>query len=421
MEGVFTVTALNRAVNERLSNDPELGKVRVRGEISGLKKYPSGHFYFTLKDDYASVSCVLFRQAAVNAPATISDGMQAVLLARTNLYDKNGRFQLIVDSVQEEGVGDLYRRFLELKEQLAREGLFDEKKKKAIPFLPRRIVAITSEAGAVIRDIIHVLRRRFPGIRLLLIPVPVQGAGAEREIAAAIEIANLLSLGDLIIVGRGGGSPEDLQPFNEEVTARAIAASAIPVISAVGHETDYTIADFAADLRAPTPSAAAELAVPVKQDLLLRIDQLASSMEQALTSRIDAQLKRVADLSSRPVLVHPAAIVDRHQARVELLTHRLYFTWGRRGDREEGRIRELGAVIRTAAQKHLDREIHRVEQAARALDALSPLAVLSRGYTVVTDDKGLTVTQARQLEKGDVIGLVFNDGQVGCEVVDPLV
>lgn len=421
MEGVFTVTALNRAVNECLSNDPELGKVRVRGEISGLKKYPSGHFYFTLKDDYASVSCVLFRQAAVNAPATISDGMQAVLLARTNLYDKNGRFQLIVDSVQEEGVGDLYRRFLELKEQLAREGLFDEKKKKAIPFLPRRIVAITSEAGAVIRDIIHVLRRRFPGIRLLLIPVPVQGAGAEREIAAAIEIANLLSLGDLIIVGRGGGSPEDLQPFNEEVTARAIAASAIPVISAVGHETDYTIADFAADLRAPTPSAAAELAVPVKQDLLLRINQLASSMEQALTSRIDAQLKRVADLSSRPVLVHPAAIVDRHQARVELLTHRLYFTWGRRGDREEGRIRELGAVIRTAAQKHLDRETHRVEQASRALDALSPLAVLSRGYTVVTDDKGLAVTQARQLEKGDVIGLVFNDGQVGCEVVDPLV
>ncbi|NLA96168.1 MAG: exodeoxyribonuclease VII large subunit, partial [Clostridiaceae bacterium] len=336
MDGVFTVTGLNQAVNDRLSSDPELAKVRVRGEISGPKKYPSGHVYFTLKDEYASVSCVLFRQVAGNAPANIREGMQVLLLARTNLYDKSGRFQLIVDGIQEEGIGDLYRRFLELKERLAREGLFDEKNKRAIPFIPWRIVAITSEAGAVIRDIIHVLRRRFPGVRLLLIPVPVQGPGAEREIAAAIEIANLLALGDLIIVGRGGGSQEDLQPFNEEVTARAIASSAIPVISAVGHETDYTIADFAADLRAPTPSAAAELAVPVKEDILLKIDQLASSMEQTLTARIDSQLKRIADLSTRPVLVHPAAIIDRHRARMELLGHRLLFAWGRLEDKEHG-------------------------------------------------------------------------------------
>ena len=346
--------------------------------------------------------------------------MQALLLARTNLYDKNGRFQLIVDGIQEEGVGDLYRRFLELKERLARQGLFDEKNKKAIPFIPRRIIAITSEAGAVIRDIIHVLRRRFPGVRLLLIRVPVQGPGAEREIAAAIEIANLLALGDLIILGRGGGSQEDLQPFNEEMTARAISSSAIPVISAVGHETDYTIADFAADLRAPTPSAAAELAVPVKEDILLKMDQLTSSMEQTLTARIDSQLKRVAGLSTRPVLVHPAAIIDRHRARVELLGHRLLFAWGRLEDKEQGRISDLFAGIRTASDKSMDRQVFRAAQAAKALEALSPLAVLSRGYSLVMDKKGHAVTEGSGLDKGDQVDLVFKDGQVGCEVIRPL-
>ncbi|HPX92949.1 MAG TPA: exodeoxyribonuclease VII large subunit [Bacillota bacterium] len=420
MDQVFTVTGLNRAVNDRLSKDPELGKVRVRGEISGLKKYPSGHIYFTLKDEYASVSCVLFRQSVGNAPAGMGDGMQVLLLARTNLYDKSGRFQLIVDSAQEEGVGDLYRRFLELKDSLARQGLFDEKNKKPIPFIPRRVVAITSEAGAVIRDIIHVLRRRFPGIGLILIPVPVQGAGAEREIAAAIEIANRLSLGDVIIVGRGGGSQEDLQPFNEEVTARAIAASSIPVISAVGHETDYTIADFASDLRAPTPSAAAELAVPVKGDVLLKLDQLAGTMEQALAARIESHLRRVDELSRRPVLVHPAAIIDRHQARVELLGHRLFFNWGRLEDAERAGVRNLSDRLKIAAEKKIDQASHRFEKSARALQALSPLEVLSRGYALVTDDQGRTVTTASQLGKGDALDLIFKDGQVGCEVTEPL-
>ena len=227
MDLVFSVSELNRAVNARLSRDPELSRVRVRGEISGLKKYPSGHSYFTLKDEEASVSCVLFRQSAGNAPP-LREGMQVVLLARPNLYDKTGRFQLLVDQAREEGVGDLYRRFLDLKESLEKEGIFDQKNKKPIPYLPGRIVAVTSEAGAVIRDMIHVIRRRFPGMRLILIPVPVQGQGAELEIAAAIELANILELGDVIIVGRGGGSLEDLQPFNEEVTARAIAAPIFP-------------------------------------------------------------------------------------------------------------------------------------------------------------------------------------------------
>ncbi|HHX29966.1 MAG TPA: exodeoxyribonuclease VII large subunit [Clostridiaceae bacterium] len=415
MDLVFSVSELNRAVNARLSRDPELSRVRVRGEISGLKKYPSGHSYFTLKDEEASVSCVLFRQSAGNAPP-LREGMQVVLLARPNLYDKTGRFQLLVDQAREEGVGDLYRRFLDLKESLEKEGIFDQKNKKPIPYLPGRIVAVTSEAGAVIRDMIHVIRRRFPGMRLILIPVPVQGQGAELEIAAAIELANILELGDVIIVGRGGGSLEDLQPFNEEVTARAIAASNIPVISAVGHETDFTISDFAADLRAPTPSAAAELAVPVKADLFLRIQQLSASLEQSLSSRLDQGLKRIEDLQGRPVLSHPAAIIDRHAARRTLLGHRLESVGERILSREEGRIKGLDQKLHISLERKERLLTSRLEQLTETLHALSPLAVLSRGFTLVTDKEGRTVQRAGSLEEGQALDLFFQDGRAGCLV-----
>ncbi|HZK29427.1 MAG TPA: exodeoxyribonuclease VII large subunit [Clostridia bacterium] len=420
MNTIFTVTQLNRAVNDRLSNDPELGKIRVRGEISGYKKYPSGHAYFTLKDENASVSCVLFRRPSHQAPDQMREGIQVVLFARTNLYDKTGRFQLIVDSVEEEGVGDLFARFLKLKQTLADDGLFDERKKKAIPYIPDRIVIITSQAGAVIRDIIHVLRRRFPGIRAVLIPVPVQGAGAEFEIAAALELANHLRLGDVIIVGRGGGSLEDLQPFNEEVTARAIAASLIPVISAVGHETDFTIADFVSDLRAPTPSVAAELVVPVKDSLLLRLDQLASSLEMAMTIRLSAAADRIRELASRPVLARPVAIIEHHESRNELLRHRLRAAYRRCLTGEESRISGLEGRYRRAMDKKMDERYYGCERAMKSLEALSPLAVLSRGYALVTDESGRMVTQGALLAKGDVIDLVFSDGEVGCEVTQAL-
>jgi exodeoxyribonuclease VII large subunit len=420
MNKVITVTELNRAVNDRLSNDPELGKVRVRGEISSFKKYPSGHAYFTLKDENASVSCVLFRQSAQQAPDRMRDGMQVVLFARTNLYDKTGRFQLIVDSLQEEGVGDLFQRFQKLKQTLADEGLFEESRKQAIPFIPKRIVIVTSEAGAVIRDIIHVLNRRFPGMRAVLIPVPVQGAGAEFEIAAAIELANHLALGDVMIVGRGGGSLEDLQPFNEEVTARAIASSVIPVISAVGHETDFTIADFVADLRAPTPSVAAELAVPVKDSLLLRLDQLTSSLETAMTSRLSVAARRISELSSRPMLSRPVAIIERHEARTQLLRHRMLSACGRCLAGETSRTSALGERYRHAMIRKVDQHYFWCEKTKKALEALSPLSILSRGYAVVTDGSGKMVTQAALLTTGDVIDLVFSDGDIGCEVTRAL-
>lgn len=420
MNPVFSVTELNRAVNDRLSQDPVLGKVRVRGEVSGLKTYPSGHSYFTLKDDTASVSCVLFRQPASQSSVKLAEGMQVLLFARTNLFDKNGRFQLIVDGVQEEGLGDLYRRFLDLKARLQEQGLFDQERKLPLPFIPDRIVAITSEAGAVIRDIIHVLRRRFPGIRLILIPVPVQGAGAEHEIAAAIQLANQLSLGDVIIVGRGGGSLEDLQPFNEEVTALAIAASRIPVISAVGHETDYTIADFAADLRAPTPSAAAELAVPVKDDLLLRAEQLGAACELAMVRRLELAGSRLSALVTRPVLVRPTAFLDGHQARIQFFSHRLISAWKEAQIQAQRRVEDRGAAMEAALVKVFSDRTLALARTAQTLEALSPLAVLSRGYSLVTDPEGRSISRARNLAKGDALELVFQDGRVGGQVTRPL-
>ena len=421
MNQVFSVIELNRAVHERLSRDPQLGRVRVRGEISGFKKYASGHSYFTLKDESASVSCVLFRQSASMAPRDMGDGMQVLLYARTSLYDKTGRFQLIVDEAREEGRGDLYQAFLRLKEDLEREGLFSSQRKKALPFIPQRIVAITSAEGAVIRDIIHVLRRRFPGIRLILIPVPVQGPGAEREIAAALELANFLALGDVIILGRGGGSIEDLQAFNEELTARAIAASKIPVISAVGHETDYTIADFVADLRAPTPSAAAELVVPVKEELYRRLDQLSASLEQTMTNRLEGALKRVEDLAGRPVLTHPASIMDRHLSRLDLIRHRLQAASGRWLQGEENRLAKLEALKRNLILVRSEKALSRLDKAEGSLQALSPLAVLSRGYSLVTDQRGQAVSSAGQVKGGDPLELTFHDGQIGCQVTRPYI
>ena len=411
MNKVYSVLELNRAVEALLSNDPALGRLRVRGEVSGFKKYPSGHSYFTLKDEDAAVSCVLFRQSAKNAPENMQDGMQVMLVARTNLYDKTGRFQLIVDEVEEEGLGDLYRRFLMLKASLEQEGLFDPKNKKTIPYMPSRIVAVTSEAGAVIRDIMHVLQRRFPGISLILIPVPVQGAGAEREIAAAIEIANHLKLGDVIIVGRGGGSMQDLQPFNEEMTARAIALSDIPVISAVGHETDFTISDFAADLRAPTPSAAAELVVPVKSDLMLRLNQLSSSMEQQMQKAVEHATDRLRSLTQRPVLFRPEAIVERQIVRKELLDHRLFSYWDKLLVHEETRTRMLDARARQTMRTTLDRAMTRCASDTETLMALSPLSILHRGYTLVTDWEGTPIISASSIESGQTIRIQWHDGE----------
>ena len=258
----LSVSQLNEYVRRLLAGDPMLRSLRVQGEISGFKRYTSGHLYFTLKDETASVSCVMFRTAAESLDFRPQDGQRVTISGSASLYPQRGQYQLYVERMQREGVGELYMRFEALKRKLAAEGLFDQAIKKEIPAYPRVIGVATSPTGAVLRDIVRVARRRDPNISILLAPTSVQGAGAAAEIVQAIELLNRQGEADVILCGRGGGSIEDLWPFNEEIVARAIRASKIPVISCVGHETDFTIADFAADLRAPTPSAAAELAVP---------------------------------------------------------------------------------------------------------------------------------------------------------------
>ena len=417
----LSVLEFNTRINQLFRSDPNLSRVAVRGEISGYKRYPSGHAYFTLKDKEAAVSCVLFRSRSAYAPARITEGMKVVIQGAPNVYDKTGRFQLVAESIREEkGVGDLYRQFLELKDKLEKEGLFAQSRKKPIPFIPKRVVAVTSSQGAVIRDMIHVIQRRFPGMRLILVETPVQGAGAEHVIASAIETVNRLRLGDVIIVGRGGGSLGDLQPFNEEVTARAIAASSIPVISAVGHETDYTIADFVADLRAPTPSAAAELAVPVKSELLQRLDERAAELEQAMFNRLLVEERHVTSLANRPVLQNPCAVVDRHALRLDYLSRELSHAYEKRFTRENHMVERLCRRLKESVRQYLSRVSYQHTALRRALEALSPYAILSRGYAVLKKKDGDWVTRAAALHTKDAVEALFSDGSVELEVTRPL-
>ncbi len=439
---VMTVGEFNRRINRLFEQDPEMQRVRVQGEISDFKRYPSGHSYFTLKDDEAAVSCVLFRGSAGRVAFNPQSGMKVVAVGKPNVYDKTGRFQLIVSGMKEAGLGDLYLAFQQLKKKLADEGLFAQERKLPIPFIPKRIVAITSEAGAVIRDIIHVLERRYPGFRLLLIPVPVQGKGAELEIAAAIKRTNAESLGDLIIVGRGGGSLEDLQPFNEEVLAQAIAESRIPVISAVGHETDFTIADFVSDLRAPTPSAAAELAVPHKARLIERQDQLSSALELSVLRRVEQEKLRLTQLRERPVLMRAEEFVAPQFKQLEFLKQQLFSEMKRLPREARNTLLPLQHRLSRPVEQRLAQENKKIEllttrlenrfrskaavsrslfeRLVASLDALSPLAILARGYSLTFSEDNNLIKSVENIHKDDKISVRLEDGSLLCDVREVL-
>src|SRR5665647_708598 len=310
MSAVFSVSELNRYVGEVLAADPVLSAVRVRGEISGFKKYPSGHLYFSLKDKESQVNCVAFRGNAAHFSFVPENGMSVIITARASLYDRDGRFQLVVYEMEKDGVGDLFAAFEKLKVKLEAEGLFDVSRKKAIPKLPQRIGVVTSPKGAVIQDIIHVLSRRFPNFDLLIYPSAVQGQTAAVELRKGVEWFNGTDLVDVIIVARGGGSIEDLWCFNDEALARTIYHSHIPVISAVGHETDFTICDFASDLRAPTPSAAAEMVMPIKSELLTGINGLTDRLTRSLLHSVAIRKNRLMMLSRSKALLSPLRRVE---------------------------------------------------------------------------------------------------------------
>ena len=392
----LTVTELNDYARKLLAGDPLLRNLEVIGEISGYKHHYSGHRYFSLKDANARIQCVMFRQNAMGLDFTPADGMSVMVRGSASIFVRDGSYQLYVTSMRRNGVGDLYVKFEQLKAKLTAEGLFDPARKREIPMLPRKIGIVTSETGAAIRDIIRIARRRNPKVGILVAPCAVQGASAAPEIVRAIRELNANGECDVLLVGRGGGSIEDLWAFNEEIVARAIAESRIPVISCVGHEVDFTIADFVADLRAPTPSAAAELAVPVLEDLQSSLSALQVRLGQALTR---GQQIRRAELGR---LVGSAAL---SMPRRTLL------------DAPFNRLETLEKRLNDAMRRQMECARKRLDLADGMLRALDPKRVIDRGYAVVTVHGQLT-TRAAEVKAGDLLSLRMADGKIAARATD---
>ena len=395
MSNVYTVSQVNQYIKTLLDRDRALAALYVRGEISNYKAYPSGHHYFSLKDGEGAIRCVMFKREAVSLRFRPENGMKVIAFGRVAVFPRDGQYQLYCTALTPEGVGDLHLAFEQLKQKLYAEGLFDPARKKPIPRGPGRIALITSSAGAAVRDMLRILGARWPVSEVFLLPVRVQGAEAPGEISAALDWANAHQVADLIITGRGGGSMEDLWAFNEEAVVRAISRSAIPVISAVGHEPDVTIADFAADLRAATPSNAAELAVPDRSEVGARLRQTAGRLAQAMGRRLESARRDLDRAAKCRALQDPMNYVD--DRRMEL-------------DRQRERL----AAGLTAA---LGGTRQRFGGLAAKLDALSPLKVLGRGYAIPRKADGAVVRSVRDVSPGDGLMLRVADGELSCQVV----
>ena len=394
----LSVSELNEYVRRTLAGDPLLRSVEVRGEISGYRHHVSGHRYFSLKDESARVQCVMFRQQALGLEFQPADGMRVTVRASASVFVRDGSYQLYVESMRPEGAGDLYLRFERLKKKLADEGMFDPARKRPIPMLPRVIGIATSRTGAAVHDIVRIARRRNPGIGIVLAPCAVQGSAAAGEIVRAIERLNRQGEADVLLVGRGGGSMEDLFAFNEESVARAIAASRIPVVSCVGHEIDFTIADFVADLRAPTPSAAAELTVPVAAELRAGLDGMALRLRGALSRGQALKRARLDRIMAGPAFAMPRRMLIEP-----------------RSDDLEGILERADKAISAA----LEGARTRLALTEKTLAALNPQKVVDRGYAVIRRGKRY-VTRAEALAPGDEIDILMSGGGVSATVKDKL-
>lgn len=395
MPTIYSITQINAYIQGRMNEDPMLAQVAVRGEISNYKLYPSGHHYFTLKDEQSALKCVMFKGNAMSLQFRPASGMKVIALGRISVYPRDGQYQLYVSSMAMDGIGDLYAAFEALKKKLSQQGLFDPAKKKPIPKYPQTIGVVTSSAGAAVHDILRILRRRYPLCSVRLLPVRVQGAEAPEEIASAIRYANAHDLADLLIVGRGGGSIEDLWAFNDERVAYAIYESHIPIISAVGHEPDVTIADYVADLRAATPSNGAELAVPDREALAQNLDAFSAAMTGALNRQLRLASQRLEGLAASPALRSPTGYLDRREKDLGLLKEKLL----------AAQNRELSK----AQQKY-------VANVAK-LDAMSPLKVLSRGYAMAQKDTGELIRSVKQTTTGESIVVSLADGKLNASIL----
>ena len=413
--------------------------VWVEGEISNFKVYQSGHAYFTLKDDSAQMRCVLFRNRARRIRFTPGDGLHVLAFGSIEVYAQRGEYSLVVELLEPRGLGALQLAFEQLKERLSGEGLFDAGRKRPLPRFPRKIGIVTSPTGAAIRDMLRVIGRRFGEIHIVIAPARVQGEGAAQEVAQGVRDLNALGDVDVIIVGRGGGSLEDLWAFNDEMLARTIAASKVPVISGVGHEVDFTIADFVADLRAPTPSAAAELVVREKQAVAESVAGLTRRLRVAAARALVRQRDRLLSMQRRRVLTDPARPLrdlerrlDDARARlrramtaaVRHAAHRVELsTQGLRNQSpvlrtldNRRQLTRLQAQLTRGAARELDRSRHRLRAAAGRLDSLSPLAVLARGYSLTRTPDGAVVRSARQVGAGDDVSVLLHEGSLDCRV-----
>ncbi len=389
----ITVTDLNKYIKEKIAGDENLANVLVKGEISNFKLHYTGHMYFTLKDENSLIKCIMFKTYTPHLKFTPKDGMKVMAFGTVSVFERDGVYQLYCKAMQEDGMGSLYTAYEELKAKLEKEGYFDSSHKKKIPFMPKSIGVLTSNTGAVIRDIINVSTRRNPNVYLKLLPVPVQGEGAAEKIAAGIEFMNEKKLADVIILARGGGSLEDLWPFNEEIVAKAIYNSELPVISAVGHETDFTIADFVADLRAPTPSAAAELAVPNIADVELKLNTYQNRFRQALRKKTELMRLRYEKCMNSRVFKDPLQKVNENYMLID---------------------RFVKNMQNSIVTKYKDKKLEAIKLYSK-LDALSPLKTLARGYSI-TEKEGKIVHKVSELKQGDRLTLRFEDGKVDAEV-----
>lgn len=437
---VLSVKDLNRYIRMKMEGDSRLSDVWIRGEISNFTHHSSGHMYFTLKDEGSRIRAIMFATHNQRLPFIPKEGSRVIARGNVSVYERDGQYQFYAFQMQPDGIGSLYLAYEQLKSKLEEEGLFAAERKRPLPRYPKTIGVITSPTGAAVRDIMITIRRRYPQARAILYPVLVQGKGAASSIVKAIRTMNDMAEADVLIVGRGGGSLEELWAFNEEIVARAIYQSDIPVISAVGHETDFTIADFVADLRAATPTAAAELAVPSSAELRGQLVQRQRQLNQGLQQRLQRSRERLFSLQRSPVLVHPRRYMLQHAERLDMLSQRLQgnlksrlsLVRQRQKSLHQGLIRynprtqaefaarrkdQANRQLMNAMQSIMKSKVSQLQTEMRHLDALSPLKIMSRGYSLVYDEaEQKLVKSIEEVQLGDLVNVRVSDGQLQCQV-----
>lgn len=412
----ITVSQLTRYIKYKIDNDIHLNEVFLKGEISNFKAHSRGHFYFTLKDEGSRINAVMFSSSTKNIKFIPQDGMKVLVTGKISVFEANGGYQIYVNDMLEDGVGNLYIAFEQLKKKLEAEGLFDQSKKKPIPKIPTRVGVVTAPTGAAIKDIISTIKRRWPLTEILLFPSLVQGEQAAEDIVKQIKLSENYQI-DTLIVGRGGGSIEDLWPFNEEIVARAIYECTTPVISAVGHEIDFTISDFVADLRAPTPTGAAELAVPAVSDVTNYLNQLQIRLNKSMQNKLQINRQKLTEITSRYIFENPITIYQTKEMLFDSLLDRLKYSTTNLVNLKEKQFERIkSSYIFKNPYQLLDKKANKYLQIVSKLETLSPLLTLKRGYTM-TKSNNKVITSSKDVKKGDKLTVEFSDGTINTEVL----